>query len=242
MKIAVHQLPMLPADSLLCSLLRRIQELWYNIGKEMVRMKRVLMTVLAATGVVGLFAAEQPTLCGDGVHDDTAAPRAWRNTGNKENDKMEAKAFVWNKIDECDQYQGMHPLFKKAFEFLKRPDLATLKVGRYEIEKDNCWAMVQDCELTPFGDIQRPEVHRDFIDIQAPIDGPETYGLADTKGVLYQPFDEAKDIGFADAKTEPLTVQPGEFAIFFPVTGGHAPCKTLGPKTVRRKLVIKVRK
>ena len=162
----------------------------------------------------------------------------------RETDAMrnEKRTVVWDRIDACDRYVTLHPRFGKAFEFLKRADLATLPVGRYEIEKDNCWAMVQECELTPFGDIQRPEVHRDFIDIQAPIDGSETYGLADTKGVLYQPFDEAKDIGFADVKTEPLTVQPGEFAIFFPVTGGHAPCKTLGPKTLRRKLVIKVRK
>ena len=175
-------------------------------------------------------------------NDFISAPGAWRNTGNKENDKMEEKAFVWNKIGECDQYQGMHPLFKKAFEFLKRPDLATLEVGRYEIEKDNCWAMVQSCELTPFGEIQHPELHGAFIDIQAPLDGPETYGLYDTKGRFFGPFDAAKDVCFADMKTEPLTLQPGEFAIFFPVSGAHAPCKTLGPKVTRKKLVIKIRK
>ena len=159
-----------------------------------------------------------------------------------DNMRNENRTTVWDRIDVCDKYNVLHPRFGKAFAFLKRADLAMLPVGRYEIEKDNCWAMVQSCELTPFGEIQHPEVHRDFIDIQAPLDGPETYGLYDTKGKLFEPFDAAKDIGFADAKTDPLTLQPGEFAIFFPGSGAHAPCKTLGPKTMRKKLVIKVRK
>lgn len=154
----------------------------------------------------------------------------------------ESKAFVWGKIAECGQYAALHPRFEKAFAFLKRADLATLPVGRYEIELDNCWAMVQECELKPFGDIQRTEIHSTFIDIQSPLDGPETYGLLDTKGELLQPFDAAKDCGLADLKTEPLTLQPGEFAIFFPGNGAHAPCRTTGEKTLRRKLVIKVRK
>lgn len=158
------------------------------------------------------------------------------------NDRLVRKAFVWDKIGACELYCAMHPRFEKALAFLKRPDLATLPVGRYEIETDNCWAMVQELELTPFGEIQHPEVHRDFIDIQAPLDGPETYGLYDTKGKLFEPFDAEKDIGFADMKTKPLTLQPGEFVIFFPGSGAHAPCKTLGPKTMRKKLVIKVRK
>jgi len=150
--------------------------------------------------------------------------------------------FVVGSVADSVRYENLHPRFAKAFAFLHRADLKTLPVGRYEIEKDNCWAMVQEVELTPFGEIQRPEVHRDFIDIQAPLDGPETYGLADTKGRLYQPFDAQKDVGLADCKTEPLTLRPGEFVIFFPVVGGHAPCKTLGPRMMRKKLVIKIRK
>ena len=189
--------------------------------------------------IVGAERVEKLTLENN---DFISAPGVWTDTGNEEDCEVKAKSFVWDKIGECERYRAMNPRFRKAFAFLKRPDLATLPVGRYEIEKDNCWAMVQSCELTPFGEVQHPEMHGTFIDIQAPLDGPETYGLYDTKGKLFEPFDAAKDIGFADAKTEPLTLQPGEFAIFFPGSGAHAPCKTLGPKTMRKKLVIKVRK
>lgn len=152
-----------------------------------------------------------------------------------------ARPFVWGDIAKCDVYAGLHPRFAKAFAFLKRSDLAKLPVGRYEIETNNVWAMVQELELTPFGDIQRAEVHAAFIDIQAPLDGPETYGLYDSVGERFEPFDVEKDYGLADRKTKPLTLEPGEFAIFFPGTGAHAPCKTLGPKVRRKKLVIKIR-
>jgi len=189
--------------------------------------------------IVGMERVEKLTLENN---DFIAAPGVWKDTGESEPAEAKAKPFVWDKISECERYRALNPRFKKAFEFLKRPDLTQLAVGRYEIEKNNCWAMVMESELAPFGDVQRSEVHQTFIDIQSPLDGPETYGLVDTKGELYQPFDAAKDVGFADGKTIPLTLQPGEFVIFFPVTGAHAPCKTEGAKAMRRKLVIKVRK
>lgn len=152
------------------------------------------------------------------------------------------RPFVWGRIENCGIYAGLHPRLRSAFSFLRRPDLATLPVGRYEIEKDRVWAMVQELELTPFGDMQHPEVHRAFIDIQAPIDGPETYGLYDCTADGFEPFDTKKDIAFAERRTKPLTLEPGEFAIFFPGNGAHAPCKTLGAAVKRKKLVIKIRK
>lgn len=169
----------------------------------------------------------------------------WRSEWQLEfvkDERANKMTCIHGMISDCKQYEMVHPGLRKAFEFLRKHDLATLAIGRYEIEKDNCWAMVQLCELMPFKDVQRTEVHDEFIDIQVPIDGPETYGVADSHGLLYQPFDEEKDVGFVETKTRPLTVFPGEFVIFFPATDGHAPCRTLGPKTMRKKLVIKIRK
>ena len=162
----------------------------------------------------------------------------------KETDRRRGmgRPFIWGRIADCGAYAPLHPHFRIAFEFLRRPDLATLPVGRYEIKPGRIWAMVQECPLTQFGDVQRPEVHHDFIDIQAPIDGPETYGLYDCMMDPFAPFDRGKDIAFADRKTKPLTLEPGEFAIFFPGNGAHAPCKTLGDPVTRKKLVIKIRK
>ena len=150
-------------------------------------------------------------------------------------------AHVVAKIADAGKYVSLNPHFGKAFKFLARTDLATLAVGRYEIDGDNCWAMVQEAKLTPLKGA-KVEAHRKYIDIQAPISGSETMGLMtmDAKGFA-APFDVEKDFVLFDAETKPVTLQPGEFAIFFPPDGAHAPCHSEnGPRTIH-KLVIKVK-
>ena len=146
------------------------------------------------------------------------------------------------KISDAAKYERLNPHFGKVFKFLCRPDLADLKPGRYEIDGENCWAMIQDANLTPFerGEI-KVEAHRKYIDIQSPITGPETFGLFlmdDAHRAL--PFNEAKDVVFFYAVTRPMTLNPGEFAIFFPPDGAHAPGHCTGIGRSIRKLVIKV--
>lgn len=165
-------------------------------------------------------------------------------TVKESNMNIDTQDFISGRISECGRLVDRHPRYAKAFEFLSRKDLATLPNGRYEIDGDNMWAMVQDADLKPFGDVQHPEVHGTYIDIQAPITGPETIGLLSLTPEAREKvdFNAAKDIGFFDAKTEPLTLQPGEFAILVPPYGAHAPCRSLDGARKIRKLVIKIRK
>lgn len=145
------------------------------------------------------------------------------------------------KVTDCDRYEDLNPHFKKAFAFLKRSDLKDLKVGRYEIDGDNCWAMVQETMLTPFAGA-KVEAHRKYIDIQAPISGPELIGIVTMDAQRRAlPFDVENDCVLFDAPTVPVTLWPGEFAIFFPPDGAHAPGHTLNGEHIHRKLVIKVR-
>ena len=152
--------------------------------------------------------------------------------------------FFTGKIADSAKFEGYHPRFAKAFEFMRRPDLASLKPGRYEIDGDNMWAMIQEAKLTPFGDVQRTEVHGKYIDIQAPLDGPETIGILalTPKERAALDFDEAKDYALFDQKTRAYTFLPGDFCVFVPPFGAHAPCKSLDGATRVKKLVIKVRK
>ncbi len=149
--------------------------------------------------------------------------------------------FLKGKIADSAILEGLHPRFAKAFAFLRRSELAELPVGRHEIDGDDCWATVSEVDLKPFGESQRAEVHKTFIDIQTPLDGPETYGLLDLAGRELGAFDAERDVALGQAATRPLTLVPGEFAVFMPVSGAHAPCLTLGEPTRRKKLIIKIR-
>ena len=150
-------------------------------------------------------------------------------------------SHVRGSISECAQYESLHPRFAKAFAFMRRPDLANLPRGRYEIDGSNCWAMVQEVSLKPFAEENQYEVHRAFIDIQAPIAGNETIGVTEPDPKVFEGFNAEKDYVLFKAKGEPWTLKPGEFAIFFPERGAHAPGLSAdGPRKIR-KLVIKVR-
>lgn len=151
-------------------------------------------------------------------------------------------AHIKAKIADCDRYAALNPHFAKAFAFLKRGDLASLKPGRYEIDGDNCWAMVPEVKLTPFADGVKVEAHRKYIDIQSPLTGEETIGeVAMDEKLRALPFNEEKDFVLFDAPSRPVTLKPGEFAIYFPPDGAHAPGHCEGEARTIRKLVIKVR-
>jgi len=149
---------------------------------------------------------------------------------------------VFASVAEADKYIGMHPRFAQAFAVMRRTDLAELKPGtRIEIDGTNCWAFVQESNLKPVAEQNTYEAHGAFIDIQVPISGPETYGTMKTPDDARAKFDVAKDIVLFRAKGETRTLRPGEFAIFFPPYGAHAPgLSEDGPRRIR-KLVIKVR-
>lgn len=151
---------------------------------------------------------------------------------------------ITDSIANADGYAALNPRFPEAFKFLKRPDLATLACGRYDIIPGECWAIVQEAGLKPCAERQF-ESHRKYIDIQSPLSGEETLGLytMDEKAFAAQ-FDVEKDycLFMPSDRTAAkfVTLKPGEFAIFFPPLGAHAPGCTTGEERKIKKLVIKV--
>jgi len=150
-------------------------------------------------------------------------------------------AHVFARIADSARYEALHPRFKKAFDFMRRSDLAQLPCGRYEIDGSNCWAMVMEARLKPFGEVNTYEVHRAYIDIQSPITGKETIGFTKPAPEVFAEFNVEKDYVLFKAKGEARTLAPGDFAVFFPGEGAHAPCLSCDGATAVRKLVIKVR-
>ena len=52
-----------------------------------------------------------------------------------------------------------------ALEFLAKPETAELPVGRYELDGDNIFVLIQDQTTAPVEN-KRAESHRNYIDIQ----------------------------------------------------------------------------
>ena len=150
--------------------------------------------------------------------------------------------YVADSLENVGEYAKLGPGFGKAIAFLQRKDLKSLPNGRYSLDGENVYAMIQEATLKEWG-TGRPEVHHEYFDIQLPLSGSEIVGVGRFDPKTPGAFDEEKDIGFSDGvAVAPRSLQPGELAILGPETRAHAPCCEEVGGDVSRKIVIKVHK
>lgn len=147
--------------------------------------------------------------------------------------------MIIDTLDNLAKYEAINPLFKEVVDFLKKNDLNAMKVGKHPIKGDDLYVNIANAKgRTP--DAAVLETHRKMIDIQIPLDGPETYGYTPLCLLPEEAYDAEKDITkYGDLMAESFVdCQPGMFAIFFP-QDGHAPCITMGPEI--KKAIFKVK-
>jgi biofilm protein TabA len=146
--------------------------------------------------------------------------------------------LIFDSKNSADRYAALHPLFPRAFDYIRNTDLFALAPGRYNIVGDDLIAIV---ERVPgkTREMARLEAHRRYIDIQLVLDGIDEMGwkpLAD----CYNPVSEhsvEKDFRFFhDAPASWIAVPPDAFCIFFP-EDAHAPLVAEGEI---RKVIFKV--
>jgi len=150
--------------------------------------------------------------------------------------------MIADTFEQRRRYTSLSPRFATAFEFLEnlpagQPD------GRYDIDGDNCFALVQT-HTTRLAAQAMFEAHRRYIDIQFIQAGRETIFWSPLAALtqVTQPYVAEKDITFFahPPHRTPIHLHAGQFTIFFP-EDGHAPgIECAGPAEVR-KVVIKIR-
>ena len=147
--------------------------------------------------------------------------------------------MILDTLKNKEQYASLHPRFKAVFDYIDTHDLASMELGRHDIDGDNIFVMVQELELRPY-EQARLELQRKYVDIQLVLRGKEeVFGWSEKKDCLTAEteFDEAKDIQlFTDKPQCFYTVREGQFSILFP-EDGHAPM--LGEGVVK-KCIFKI--
>lgn len=146
--------------------------------------------------------------------------------------------MIFDTIANADRYVVLHPLFAKAFEFIRTTDLNTLAPGRYPIVGEDLFAIVEHVPGRPRESAQL-ECHRKYIDIQLVLEGLDEMGwkpLPDCRDPVSD-YRAEKDIQFfRDAPAAWIATPPGAFCIFFP-QDAHAP---LVSADHIRKVIFKV--
>ena len=132
--------------------------------------------------------------------------------------------MIIDTLDNLVKFVALNPLFADVVEFLKTHDLQTMEVGKYPI-KDKDLFLNLTVAKGRAKEAATLETHIDMIDIQVPITCAETFGYSPLCDLPAFEYNAEKDITkYGDTKPQTyVTVNPGQFAIFFP-QAGHAPC------------------
>ena len=143
-------------------------------------------------------------------------------------------------LKNTETIEKLHPLFKKAFDYLRTADLEAIPADGSKIELDGNRLFLSVSEYQgKKHEEAKAEAHQLYIDIQVPIKGFELIGWIGLSecNKIQMPYNQGKDLVFyGDAVSSYIQVSPGEFAIFFP-EDVHAP--GIGFGTIK-KTVVKV--
>ncbi len=147
--------------------------------------------------------------------------------------------MIIDTLENLAKYENINPLFKDVVKFIAENNLEMMEAGKYPIKDKDLFVNITTAKgKAP--DEAVLETHINMIDIQIPLDGPETFGYTPLCRLPDVPYNAEKDITkYPDLMAESfIDCQPGMFAIFFP-QDGHAPCISMAPEI--KKAIFKVK-
>jgi biofilm protein TabA len=153
------------------------------------------------------------------------------------------QAMFFGSIHNLEQDRKvLPPAIVKGLEYLKNTNFSQVEVGKYPIEGDRIFALVQEQQTSPKAE-RRAEAHGKKIDIQFVISGAEMIGFAlpNPENEVAEDLLEQKDNIFYQtvANEADLLLTAGMYAIFFPEEV-HRPCCRYGAANQVRKVVVKI--
>ena len=147
--------------------------------------------------------------------------------------------MVVDKIENYRLYSTLTNRLAKGFEFIINTDLVAIESGKYEIDSDDIFAIVQEYDTKEEQDCVL-ESHHQYIDIQYIIKGAELMGVTCLNDQIVVEENLEKDYTFYNAETSMLKVEEGMFTIFFP-EDLHRPGVKLDQIAKVKKVVVKVK-
>lgn len=150
--------------------------------------------------------------------------------------------MIFGNLKHSGQSSAYPPPVVKVLELLKAKDYGYLPAGIYEIEGRDLYIQVIDTK-TDIIENKKPEVHRDYVDVQYSPFGNERIGYAYDHGgyeVREDKLSEKDILYYTNVDHETfLHMEAGSFAVFFPWDIHRPNCAVEAPAEIR-KVVVKV--
>ena len=146
--------------------------------------------------------------------------------------------MIFSTLPQSSRYATLHPLFPRAFEYMRDTDLHALAPGVHPILDKLLFVIIEEAQGRTRAEAKL-EAHRRYIDIQLVLAGVDEMGWKPLSD-CHQPLGEhsfERDIRFfADEPDSRVATPAGAFCIFFP-EDAHAPLVGNG---AIRKAVFKI--
>jgi biofilm protein TabA len=150
--------------------------------------------------------------------------------------------MIVDKLENANFYTGISEKIANALEILKDPAIADKADGRYDVDGDDIYYMVQRYSTAPLED-GKIEAHKKYIDIQFVATGCEIIGYAPIAPLeIDVPYDENSDVALykTNGSLSSVKVCKNMFCILFP-EDGHVPGRICCGSSDVCKIVVKVR-
>ena len=146
--------------------------------------------------------------------------------------------MIFDTLENIKNYEGLGRVYT-ALEFLANTDFSKVELGRYELQGDDIFYMVQRYETDPDKTIS--EAHKKYIDIQFMVSGKEIVGVAPIEN-CGKPTEEKPENDYClyECDTQPVKITDGEFVVLFP-SDVHLPGCADGEPMDVKKIVVKVK-
>src|SRR5258708_2912988 len=151
--------------------------------------------------------------------------------------------MITSSLSQLHWYKIISPYFAKAINYALAADFTPMEPGKYEIDGDNAFAIVNEFTTRPPSECD-PESHEVYADIQLIISGTEKFGYTPLNGQAPStPYNPENDVAFYSLPEEEisyLTLKAGQFIIFFP-TDIHQPEVFSHHPQLVKKVVLKIK-
>lgn len=149
--------------------------------------------------------------------------------------------MILDSIKNISKYENLNIDLNSIVEFINRVESENLENGRYELDGEKLFALVQSYE-TKDSDECRLESHKKYIDIQYVQEGTEVmyWSLVDELKVT-EDLSQISDVIFYedDKNATELVVNEKSFALFF-THDAHKPGVKFNTKSNVKKIVFKI--
>lgn len=147
--------------------------------------------------------------------------------------------MIISSLKYSERVEGLHPQFKRLFDYVKSNNLLDAPLGRIVMDGDDFY--INNIEVQGLTrEAQVLEMHEVYIDVHILLAGEETFGWKSMEQIenISKEYNPEKDCALSDDKpTSYTTLKVGEFAIVYP-EDPHAPNISDG---AIRKLVAKIK-